>query len=49
MSFQKEKEKLQEKYASQRKWWKGAPMYGCWKYPSDYYMELIDLVEKYSK
>tara|TARA_X000000368_G_C22454313_1_gene460369 strand:- start:44 stop:193 length:150 start_codon:yes stop_codon:yes gene_type:complete len=49
MNFEKEKELLKEKYASQREWMQSTPTYGCWVYPFDYYNELIKLAKKHRK
>ena len=49
MTFEKEKELLKAKYASQREWMQSTPTYGCWIYPSDYYNELIELIKKHRK
>ena len=49
MTFEKEKELLKEKYASQREWTQYTPNYGNWIYPSDYYNELIELIKKHRK
>ena len=49
MNFEKEKEILKAKYSLQREWMQSTPTYGCWVYPTAYYMELVDLVRKHSK
>ena len=49
MSFEKEKLILKAKYSLQREWMQSTPTYGCWVYPTAYYMELVDLVRKHSK
>ena len=49
MNYEKEKQALKEKYASQREWFQSTPTYGCWIYPRSYYTELTELVLKYEK
>ena len=44
MDYEKEKEALVQKYASKREWFQSTPTYGCWIYPNEYYIELVEIV-----